>query len=99
MRLESRLALTIVLLLAVRALPGAPQNSEDNDPPPGDNARSALLPAAPARPAGGAVTAVPGQERGVDWTGLFRSSGRFLAVEQAFRLATEPGTREGLKGS
>ena len=27
-----------------------------------------------------------------------RASGRFLAVEHAFRLATEPGTRDGLKG-
>ena len=36
---------------------------------------------------------------GVDWTGLFRASGRFLAIEHGFRLLTEPGTREGLKGS
>jgi hypothetical protein len=35
---------------------------------------------------------------GVDWVGLIRSSGRFLAVEQSFRLLTEAGTREGLKG-
>jgi hypothetical protein len=36
---------------------------------------------------------------GVNWTGLLQSSLRFLAVEHSFRLATEPGTRSGLKGS
>jgi len=40
-----------------------------------------------------------GPSEGVDWTGLVRASGRFLAVEHTFRLLTEPGTREGLKGS
>lgn len=40
----------------------------------------------------------PPQE-GVDWTGLFRASGRFLAIEHGFRLLTEPGTRSGLSGS
>jgi hypothetical protein len=43
------------------------------------------------------LTARP--ETGVDWSGLFRASGRFLAIEQGFRLLTEPGTRAGLKGS
>ena len=36
---------------------------------------------------------------GVSWGELFRSSGRFLAIEHSFRLLTEPGTRSGLKGS
>ncbi len=44
-------------------------------------------PAAPSGPSGN-----------VDWTGLMRASSRFLAVEQTFRILTEPGTREGLKG-
>src|SRR3954471_2408673 len=35
----------------------------------------------------------------VDWTVLIRASGRFLAIEQTFRILTEPGTRAGLKGS
>jgi hypothetical protein len=38
------------------------------------------------------------REKGVDWGGLFRASGRFLAIEHGFRLLTEPGTRDGLKG-
>jgi hypothetical protein len=45
------------------------------------------------------TTALPGgPPASVDWTGLFRASGRFLAIEHAFRLLTEPGTREGLQG-
>src|SRR6516225_6665078 len=35
---------------------------------------------------------------GVDWRGLFRASGTFLAIAHGFRLLTEPGTRAGLKG-
>ena len=38
-------------------------------------------------------------EKGVDWAGLLRASGRFLAIEHTFRLLTEPGTRSGLEGS
>jgi len=38
-------------------------------------------------------------ERGVRWSELARASSRFLAIEHSFRLLTEPGTREGLKGS
>src|SRR5262245_9777560 len=34
----------------------------------------------------------------VDLPALLRASGRFLAIEQSFRLLTEPGTRSGLKG-
>ncbi len=39
----------------------------------------------------------PDIENGVDWRGLFRSSFLFLGVEHSFRIATEPGTREGLR--
>jgi len=35
----------------------------------------------------------------VDWAGVLRASGRFLALEHGFRLLTEPGTRSGLRGS
>lgn len=35
------------------------------------------------------------QSRPVDWTGLAKQSGRFLAIMHAFRYATEPGTRNG----
>ncbi len=38
-------------------------------------------------------------ETSVDWKGLSSHSRRFLAVEHAFRLATEPGTRSGLAGN
>lgn len=40
----------------------------------------------------------PGNQRGVNWQGLLWQSSLFLGVEHAFRLATEPGTRDGLKG-
>jgi hypothetical protein len=39
-----------------------------------------------------------GPKEGVNWRGLAQQSGLFLGVQHAFRLATEPGTREGLKG-
>ncbi len=34
----------------------------------------------------------------VNWKGLFLQSGLFLGIQHGFRLATEPGTREGMKG-
>lgn len=44
------------------------------------------------------ITRVQAEPGGVDWTALFRQSSYMLAIQHAFRLATEPGTREGLKG-
>jgi hypothetical protein len=38
------------------------------------------------------------KQRGVDWRKVFSQSALFLAVEQGFRLGTQPGTREALKG-
>ncbi len=35
----------------------------------------------------------------VDWAGVMRQSARFLAVQHGVRIATEPGTRDGLRGS
>jgi hypothetical protein len=37
-------------------------------------------------------------QKRVNWRGLFRDAGTLLAVEHAFRIATEPGTRKGLSG-
>src|SRR3954469_20170233 len=34
--------------------------------------------------------ALGGSSDSVDWTGLVRASGRFLAIEQGFRVLTEP---------
>ncbi len=42
------------------------------------------------------VRQVPRQ--GVRWGGLLSQSARFLAVEQGFRVISQPGTREALKG-
>ena len=40
----------------------------------------------------------PGQAHGVDWGGLTMQSGLFLGLQHGFRLWTEQGTREGMKG-
>ena len=75
------------------ASPGSefePGRSDNAEPAPSIAPPAvAILPKAPE----------PGGPSGVDWTGLILASSRFLAVEQSFRILTEPGTREGLKGS
>jgi len=48
------------------------------------------------RPAVIVTSEGPPSARGVDWGGLARDSFLFLAVENAFRCATEQGTRDGL---
>lgn len=51
------------------------------------------------RPASSAERWVrPDRGSGVDWDGLGRQTSLFLGVQHAFRLATEPGTREGMRG-
>lgn len=51
------------------------------------------------RPAGRAEIWVrPDRGAGIDWDGLGKQSSFFLGVQHAFRLATEPGTREGMRG-
>lgn len=37
-------------------------------------------------------------DKGVQWGSLFAQSALFLGIEHGFRIATEPGTRTGLKG-
>jgi hypothetical protein len=39
------------------------------------------------------------QDEGVDWSGLTQQSLRFLVVQHGFRLATEAGTRQGMRGA
>jgi len=38
-------------------------------------------------------------DSGVDWQPLLRQSARFVGIQHAFRLATEPGTRAGMRGN
>ncbi|MEJ5367174.1 MAG: hypothetical protein WHT08_02575 [Bryobacteraceae bacterium] len=40
----------------------------------------------------------PDRGTGVDWEGLSRQSSLFIGIQHAFRLATEPGTRAGMRG-
>jgi len=68
------------------------------------NDSEAILPAKPApkprKPVRGWVEGtLPGpRDEPIQWRGLMKSSTIFLGMMHAFRLATEPGTREGLKG-
>ncbi|MBS1827071.1 MAG: hypothetical protein JST93_17265 [Acidobacteria bacterium] len=38
------------------------------------------------------------QNQSVDWSRVFQQSARFLAIQHGFRLATEKGTRQGMRG-
>ncbi len=40
----------------------------------------------------------PGTDTTVDWHAIVRQSAFFTGIQHAFRLGTEPGTREGMKG-
>lgn len=44
------------------------------------------------------VAQEPAPKEGVQWGSLLRESGYFLGIQHGFRLATEPGTRQGMKG-
>ena len=43
-------------------------------------------------------TQIGGAQPGINWKGLVFQSGFFLGAQHSFRLLTEPGTRDGLKG-
>ena len=48
----------------------------------------------PAPNAGPAAVSLPESQK-VNWAGILTQELRFLAIEHGFRLATEPGTRDG----
>ena len=48
----------------------------------------------PAPNSGALAVSVPDRQK-VNWTGVIVQELRFLAIEHGFRLATEPGTRDG----
>jgi hypothetical protein len=60
-------------------------------PPSDPGSASTDLPAAAILP----VLAQPNKSTGIEWTAVSRSSLRFLAAMQAFRVATETDTRAG----
>ncbi len=82
-------------LEGVRSLNGSALGPVIANPAPGAEAASvgSML-------AGGTnaamIRAVPA--RGVNWSGVLLQSALFLSVEQGYRLGTQPGTREALKG-
>lgn len=81
---------------------GDPSTSEGKDP--ANAAAIAPVPASYIRP----VVVSPkksdyptwkyGSQSGVNWNGVMRDSLVFASIQHSFRIATEPGTREGLKG-
>jgi hypothetical protein len=42
--------------------------------------------------------AIPSKPKGVNWKGVWGQSAFFLGIEQGYRLGTQPGTRNALKG-
>ncbi len=52
----------------------------------------------PVRPSIGPIQTASARDEGVDWKSLARESWAFLTLQHGFRLLTEPGTREGMKG-
>lgn len=57
-----------------------------------------ILPVVKKKPAGEGAGGELAGKTGVNWKGLFWQSSFFLGLQHGVRLATEPGTREGLKG-
>src|SRR5512147_185679 len=51
--------------------------------------------AAPAAAEAAPIRTLAAAPAGVEWTGLARTSIRFVGLMHAFRWATEPGTRSG----
>ena len=82
--------------------PPAADDTPDRLPKTAPLVPSLLNPVLPVKPAPPRVVSLEPKspaETGVRWGSLFKASARFLTIEHSFRLATEPGTREGLKGS
>jgi hypothetical protein len=77
-----------IALVVIAALPALAQEPAGADSPAGD----------PANAAAEEQLEMGGPPPSVNWKRLFWQSGMFLGVQHAFRLGTEPGTREGLKG-
>ena len=92
--LQQKLASTILVLLCASSL--APAQVPVPEPFTGStNASSeSAVSAAPIR----AVTPVALPERKFQWNSALRESGIFLGLQHAFRIATEPQTRENLSG-
>jgi hypothetical protein len=86
MRLHGLLASALVFLAAFNAQGAEP---DPNGVPSIPAKRPDVRPLPVVRPIS------PGEKEGVNWKRLSESSLRFLGVMQAFRLATEQGTRAG----
>jgi hypothetical protein len=89
-------ALDIQGVSASRQVNSAMLNSGAVDPRVGAEHSFAAVHAASA----GAISALmmEAPRRGIDWSSVYMQSAFFLSIEQGFRLGTQPGTREALKG-
>ena len=78
----------------------ATESSSHSNNQPIDSARSNSGSVSDAGTGNGfvAVAPAPKKETGIDWSHLAQGSFAFLAVENAFRCATEQGTRDGFSG-
>lgn len=85
------------MLFGQTASEESPGESRESAPAPVPAPASFIRPVAPVSK--NAIWVRPDRGTGVDWDRLGRQSSLFLGVEHAFRLATEPGTRQGLRGS
>ncbi|HTF68587.1 MAG TPA: hypothetical protein VK638_38505, partial [Edaphobacter sp.] len=87
----------ILLLWFLACSIGLAQTASDGGIPDANFLPPVIRPAPPLRQYG-EPWLTPRQGKGVDWDGLAKQSGMFLAVEHSFRVMTEPGTREGMSG-
>lgn len=88
-------------LVAARAQPfqGASTGEGRDDPTDPERTDDTAGVVRTVRPAARSdVWTRPERGSGIDWDGLGRQSSMFLGVQHAFRLATEPGTRQGMRG-
>ncbi len=102
--------MAVLALIMVAAIPGRPETcqsaaSEDNTASVNRSTVNPVAKPKPDAPAfkppatdsnGGRIEEVP--RRGVDWQGVLAQSALFLSIEQGYRLGTQPGTRDALKG-
>jgi hypothetical protein len=90
-----RLSIAAVLFGFLPGLAGQPlaDSAENSGTPAPDRAAEAF-------PAGSRGAPMPKEllREGVNWTGLLVQSGTYLGIKHAFRVATEPGTRD-MQGS
>jgi len=83
---------------AVGEKPADPAGIHSLTSPASANPGSSLPPFNTAAASASGRAFVEAPHRPLNWSGLINQSALFLSIEQGFRLGTQPGTREALKG-